>query len=112
MLDAAGAETSSYDAAGNLVRHARSIDDVIYVTESGYDAGGRLLWTRYPDGDAVGTPETPRRYNMAGQLDAIPGLIDQTEYDANGNLIAGAGRLSTVGRLRWPRRYARGVQGR
>src|SRR5262249_36155560 len=80
--------TYNYDALGRPVTSSRTIAGATYTTQSGYDAGGRLLWTQYPDGDTVGTPANPIKYDGGGQLYAIPGIVDSVGYDARGNLLA------------------------
>src|SRR5262249_29146247 len=60
----------------------RSIDGTPYTMQTGYDAGGRLLWTTYPDGDTVGTSVSPLVYDGAGRLKTIPGIVTSATYDA------------------------------
>ena len=40
-----------------------------------YDAGGRLLWKSFPDGDSLGTAANPLTYDLAGFPAAVPNLI-------------------------------------
>jgi YD repeat-containing protein len=46
MVDAEGSAVYNYDKTGALVYSSRSIDDVVFPFEKGYDTGGRLLWTK------------------------------------------------------------------
>jgi RHS repeat-associated protein len=87
MTDEAGSETFDHDVAGNLVKTVRTIDGERYAFEHGYDAGGRKLWTTYPDGDTLGTPSSPLSYDGAGRLASIPSYVEAGRYDAGGALI-------------------------
>ncbi len=87
MTDEAGSETFDHDVAGNLVKTVRTIDGERYAFEHGYDAGGRKLWTTYPDGDTLGTASAPLTYDGAGRLASIPDFVEAACYDAAGALI-------------------------
>jgi RHS repeat-associated protein len=78
--DAAGGKLTDYDAAGNPVSLVRTIDSVAYPFSFGYDAGGRLKWSTYPDGDTVGTATAPLVYDGAGRVRSIPGVITGVTY--------------------------------
>ena len=62
----------------------------------GYDASGRLLWTKYPDGDMVGSPSTPLQYDGAGRLESIPGIVASARYTAAGELVEQVNDNGTV----------------
>src|SRR5262245_9656319 len=47
---------TDYDALGRAVRQVRTLDEINYTAQRGYDARGRLRWITYPDNDTVGTP--------------------------------------------------------
>ncbi len=57
-----------------------------YTFQYGYDAGGRLKWTTYPDGTTLGTAGTPLTYDGAGRISIIPGVITSATYTAAGAL--------------------------
>ena len=84
--DPSGGAAYAYDALGRLVTGTRTTDGVEYTFQKGYDAGGRLLWTSYPDGDSVGTPSAPLTYDGAGRLAVIPGIVNGVSYDALGDV--------------------------
>ncbi len=86
MADATGSWTYDYDGAGNLARATRVQDGVPYTFEYGHGPTGQVLWTRYPDGDMVGSPDNPLRYDAVGRLKAIPGLVNDATYTADGQL--------------------------
>jgi len=70
-----------YDAAGRVVKQTRVMDGTTYVLDRRYDAAGRLRGITFPDGDAVGTPSDPFRYDEGGRLVAIPGILLNVTYD-------------------------------
>ncbi|WP_328324867.1 C39 family peptidase [Kribbella sp. NBC_00382] len=84
--DGAGTKTSDYDAAGHVVKTVRTINGTAYTFTYGFDAGDRALWTTYPDGDTQGTEAAPLRYDGAGRLLSIPGIVTAAQYDAGGEL--------------------------
>ena len=86
MLDSTGDTRNDHDLAGRVVRSIKTINGVEYAFEYGFDAGGRQLWIKYPDGDRIGTAADPLRYNGAGQPLSIPGVIASAAYNANGAL--------------------------
>ncbi len=86
LIDSAGTRTSDYDAAGRVVKSVRTIGGTAYTFQYGFDAGDRALWTTYPDGYSVGTAAAPLRYDGAGRVLAIPGLVDAARYTAAGEL--------------------------
>ncbi len=82
-----GTTTFKYDAAGRKVQSTRLLFGTSYTMKRGYDAGGRELWTTYPDNDTLGTPSKPLTYDGAGRPLAIPGIVNSAQYDARGNVI-------------------------
>ncbi|HEX5060777.1 MAG TPA: RHS repeat-associated core domain-containing protein [Kofleriaceae bacterium] len=83
MTDSAGSKTLDYDAAGRSVKTVRVTGGTSYTFTRGFDAGGRALWTTYPDGDTLGTPGTPLVYDSAGRLASIPGYVTSVLYGAD-----------------------------
>ena len=97
MTDAAGTVSYNYDAAGRLMNSTRvTKDGATYTFSKGYDVGGRLLWTKYPDGDSIGSAANPMRYDSAGRLTTIPGIVDRVEYRATGELATQHNANGTV----------------
>ena len=86
-VDGAGSEIVDADAAGRQVHSQRTTtaDGTTVGLEffRTFDAGGRLLSTRYPDGDNVG----PTTYDSAGRPYAIPGVVLAASYDASDRLL-------------------------
>jgi YD repeat-containing protein len=94
--DPSGSATYNHDAAGNAVAWQRTIDGTVYDFMSAFDLGGRPLWTQYPDGDLVGSADSPLRYDGAGRPIAIPGLVTGASYDAAGRLVSLANANGTT----------------
>jgi hypothetical protein len=69
------------------LNNCSQLDGATYVLERRYDPAGRLLGITYPDGDAVGTPADPLRYDGHGRLTSIPGILNSIQYDASGHAI-------------------------
>ncbi len=91
MTDSAGAATFDHDRAGRQVKGTRVVDGVAYTFHKAYDKVGRLLGTRFPDGDVVGLDPTTAtgtalQYDLAGRLIAIPGIVAGAQYTADGQL--------------------------
>ncbi|MDI5980668.1 RHS repeat-associated core domain-containing protein [Amycolatopsis magusensis] len=84
--DPAGSRTTDHDALGRVVRTVRTTGGTAYAFGYGFDAGDRLLWTSYPDGDTQGTAADPLRYDGAGRLTSIPGYVTAARYTADGKL--------------------------
>jgi len=91
-----GGATFNYDLLGRQVNTVKTIDSVAYSSSSGFDAGGRLLWTTYPDGDTVGTPSSPRTYDAAARPYSIPGIVNSATYNAWGALVTLTNANGTV----------------
>ncbi|MEO1701936.1 MAG: RHS repeat-associated core domain-containing protein, partial [Pseudomonadota bacterium] len=94
--NAHGTHAYDYDRRGNLARKITSVDGTSYVSETSWDRAGVVTWRKYyqhPDNDPntltnlrqIGFDNTPWRYDLAGNLIAIPGLIDHIDYEANGD---------------------------
>jgi RHS repeat-associated protein len=102
MTDAAGEATYDHDAAGRRVQETRSVGGVVYTFLHGFDASGRLLGTRYPDGDAIGDDpgtlgaEPALAYDGSGRLRQIPGLVDDVRYSPTGAIVRLANANGTV----------------
>ncbi|HUQ04806.1 MAG TPA: FG-GAP-like repeat-containing protein [Kofleriaceae bacterium] len=96
MADGAGGKTLDYDPAGRTVRTVRTTGGSGYTFTRGYDAGGRLTWTTYPDGDTLGTPATPLGYDGAGRLASIPGYVSAVLYDADDRVTRVDGSNGTI----------------
>ncbi|MGE7155982.1 RHS repeat-associated core domain-containing protein [Methylorubrum rhodesianum] len=91
-----------YDVDGNVVREtwfpqSESLCNLPHVVENyriltRYDSGGRVTSRVYPDGDTVGDADPASagawRYDAAGRLYSIPGMITQTSYDAAGRTLS------------------------
>lgn len=87
VTDPLGSQTIDHDIAGNVVRSTRIISGTSYTFTKGFDTGGRLLWTTYPDGDTVGTVAAPLTYDATGNLLTIPGYMTTASYDAAGRVL-------------------------
>jgi RHS repeat-associated protein len=75
-----------YDELGRAVYTERDFEGTTYTLESRYDLTG-LTGITYPDGDVVGTPADPIRYNAAGGIVSIPGILTNVSYDALGRPV-------------------------
>jgi RHS repeat-associated protein len=96
LVDGSGTASYGYDAGGNLVRGTRTVDGVPYTFLKGYDTGGRLLWTAYPDGDQVGSTSSPLGYDEAGRLRFIPGIVADVKYTPWGDVTRQVNANGTV----------------
>ncbi|MEV8372778.1 RHS repeat-associated core domain-containing protein [Kribbella sp. NPDC056861] len=94
--DAAGTSAIDYDAQGNIVKAVRAVRGTPYEFRYGFDAGGRRLWTTYPDGGVEGTAAAPLRYDSAGRVKTIPGIVDALAYNAAGKVTRIANSNGTV----------------
>ena len=103
MTDSVGSETYDYDAAGRVVRSVRTVDGVAYNFRKGYDVAGRPLWTEFPDGDSLGSPKRPLRYDDAGRLISIPDIVEHARYDAAGRMVEQVNANGTVTRREFSR---------
>jgi RHS repeat-associated protein len=98
MIDALGQASHDFDDLGREVHRSRSIGGVSYDFFTAYDAGGRLLGTRYPDGQVVGRDPADGSgvalgYDSAGRLYSVPNvgggsIVTSTQYDALGNVVS------------------------
>jgi RHS repeat-associated protein len=96
MSDPHGSATSDYDAQGNLVRQTRTLDETVYTMTHRFDAAGRWLGTTYPDGDVIGSAADPVRYDGAGHMRSIPGLVAAVSYDASARVTGITNANGTV----------------
>src|SRR5262249_22662799 len=55
---------------------------ISYNFQWGYDRDGRVLWTKYPDKEFVGTPSAPLTYDALGRMTAIPGYVSGVQFDS------------------------------
>jgi RHS repeat-associated protein len=86
MYDVFGTESYSWSLAGNLARKERQVGAINYVFQYGHDAGNRLRWRTFPDGDTHGTPTFPLQYDDAGRQTSGPGIFSSAAYTAWGAL--------------------------
>jgi RHS repeat-associated protein len=86
IQDNQGTTSANYDAAGREVELMKSAAGIGYTFSFGYDAGGRPLWTTYPDGDTLGTKTSPLRYDGAGRPYSVPGVVTSATYSPAGDL--------------------------
>lgn len=84
MVDQSGWAAYDYDLAGNQVRMAKTIGSQTFTFQSGYDAGARIKWTTYPDGDTLGTPANPLAYDGAGLPYSVPSVVTSASYKSWG----------------------------
>jgi RHS repeat-associated protein len=96
VRDPASVLKTDYDALGRAVGLERTLDGTSYIFQRRYDATGRPLGLTYPDGDVVGTPESPFRYDLAGRLLSVPGILSEVLYDAAGRPVRQANANGTV----------------
>jgi hypothetical protein len=62
-----------------------------FVFETGYDATGRVIGRKFPDGDIVGrigAAGIAWSYDRAGRLRAVPGAINAIGYNAAGQVTS------------------------
>ncbi|TQV74161.1 hypothetical protein FKG94_16255 [Exilibacterium tricleocarpae] len=89
-----------YDKGGRQVQSVHDVDGQTYRFNTAFDAAGRILWQRYPDGDGVGSDAQPWQYDAAGQLQTIPGLIEDIVYNDHGLItrkVLGNGVITDYG---------------
>jgi YD repeat-containing protein len=99
ISDSAGSETYNYDALGRQIDVTRTIDNVAYRFQKGFDVAGRQRWTHTLfDNDWIGTPSAPLLYDKAGRLQTIPTVVTDIQYDASGQaeLLANANNTTTT----------------
>jgi RHS repeat-associated protein len=83
-----GSTQFDYDVGGDLTGLQYNIDSNTYRFSYSYDPMGRLLTITYPDGDTLGTSDTPIEYDTAGRLQTIPDIAHAITYNANGDMVA------------------------
>jgi len=97
VKDLSGASYFSFDDRGNMEWSVKRLIDQGYshdfLSQSNYDALGRVTRLTYPDGDTI-----DYTYNKSSQLESIPGFVDDIRYSAAGMFrhIAYANNIKTV----------------
>ena len=81
-----GSTEHDYDANGNRVRRAWSLNATSYSITHGHDAGGYLFKKVYSDGDSVGSDTSQWTYDEAQRLITIPGHVTSFTYNARGQV--------------------------
>ncbi len=76
-----GADRVGYDARGRPVRLTRQLGDASFGMEETLDGLDRPVSTRFPDGQVL-----ERRFDGAGRLVSIDGLVERIERDARGQI--------------------------
>lgn len=109
--DGAGTKTLDYDVLGRLVKSVRTINGSSFTMQYGFDAGGRSLWTTYPDGDTLGTPGAPLAYDGAGRLKSVPGFVSSATYNPEGGVkqITNVNGTTTTRAYSTQRRWLTGI---
>ncbi|APR88402.1 Hypothetical protein A7982_13751 [Minicystis rosea] len=80
----------TYDAIGRTTRMDHTIAGADYVVQRAYDAAGRVVGTRYPDGSTVGCDPAAGcagasiAYDLGGRVQSIPGIVTGATYTAAG----------------------------
>ncbi len=73
-----------YNSHGQLVRERYVIDGQTYTRTFTYDAGDRLRFRQFSDGEIWPLAGGEYQYDAAGRLSAIPGAIIQIQYAPHG----------------------------
>jgi len=71
-----------------LVDATYRIDSRSFNIRYSYDVTGRVKSITYPDGDRLGSLSNPFTYEGAGDLFAIPNIIGNLIYSAEGRVLA------------------------
>ncbi|MBV7337573.1 hypothetical protein KFU94_56965 [Chloroflexi bacterium TSY] len=81
---ASGSVHYSYDPRGNVIGQSRRYDDegLTFITKMSYDSLDRVVKVVYSDGASVAY-----EYNDQELLERIPGIVDNIDYDAAGQVI-------------------------
>lgn len=81
--------TYDYNNAGLLARQQWTVAGLTgtKIEQTGYHAGGQILWKNWPDSTSTGSSGTPWTYDTAGRLYGIPSLITLTQYNAAGQVV-------------------------
>jgi YD repeat-containing protein len=77
-------QTFDRDGEGNTARQTWTVPSGTYTATTGFAPGGEVLWKAFPDGDSVGSAGTPWTYDAAGRLEAVPGIVTATSFEADG----------------------------
>jgi len=81
VQDGNGAVDYRYDQRLRKIAESRIMDGKTFATQWNYDALDRVTRMIYPDGKPVNFS-----YNLQGRLDAIPGIVSNINYNANGQM--------------------------
>ncbi len=76
-----------YDGNRRKFRDTYRIDGNDNVLTQNLGPWGEVLWKTYQDGDAVGSVASPWRYDAAGRLNSVPGIINSTTYNNRGQVL-------------------------
>lgn len=81
--------TYDYDEAGRLELQSWTVAGLsgTKTEETGYHAGGQVLWKIWPDATSTGSALNPWTYDNTGLLFGIPDLITETQYNAAGQVV-------------------------
>lgn len=77
--DEAGRVAFSYNARGNMILKARKTEGYEFILGMDFDSMDRMTRLIYPDGHDV-----KYQYNAMNQLEAIPGYLENIDYQASG----------------------------
>jgi RHS repeat-associated protein len=78
-----GLERQGFDLRGRPIYFAREIDGHLFAQRNTFDNADRLRSSTYPDGR-----EIERRYDDAGRLTTIDGIVAAVEYDPRGVMMS------------------------
>ena len=93
----AGTYSYTYDVHGKVRESTFIIDGVTYTrTEIRDDPSGDTTRIVYPDGDQVGSNADRWTHNADGGVIRIPGLVNDTDYNARGQVTRRAYANGTV----------------
>jgi RHS repeat-associated protein len=74
--DLRGTDTFGYDARGQKIYLARSIEGHTYEFNTTYDNAGRLIQTEYPMGKIIA-----QQFDGLGRVISVPGYLSNIEYN-------------------------------
>jgi RHS repeat-associated protein len=80
-----------HDQDGRLLRQQYVIAATTHAFTNVFDVGGRQIGKTYPDGYKLGfdgTIGTPFDYDAAGRLKTVPGLVNDTTYNARSQTLS------------------------
>ncbi len=93
---AAGRDESGFDLRGRRTFEARTLSGHRFVTRHTFDNADRELSTTYPDATVVA-----RRFDSAGRVVAIDGVLEGVEYDQRALMH----RMRYANGVRWERSF-------